>query len=90
MMNDARKTGRRTSDRLREKEDIPIPNGIGHSTTKSGDKATVSEKQTKANGGETVTTGKKTRGKRKLGMSESIWERLAIGSLPFVQQCLIC
>lgn len=69
MMNDARKTGRRTSDRLREKEDIPLPNGIGHSTTKSREKATASEKQTKANGSETVATGKETRGKRKLGMS---------------------
>ena len=67
MMNDARKAGRRTSDRLREKEDIPLPNGIGHSTTKNGEKATASEKQTPANGNETVATGKKTRGKRKLG-----------------------
>ena len=69
MMNDARKTGRRTSDRLREKEDIPLPNGIGHGSTKSGEKATGSEKQTKADGIETVATGKKTRGKRKIGMS---------------------
>ncbi|CAF9902928.1 MAG: hypothetical protein HETSPECPRED_000059 [Heterodermia speciosa] len=71
MMNDARKTGRRTSDRLREKEDIPLPNGIGHSTTKSREKATASEKQTKANGSETVATGKETRGKRKLDYEES-------------------
>lgn len=69
MMNDARKTGRRTSDRLREKEDIPLPNGVGHSTTKSSQKATASEKQTKADGSETVATGRKTKGKRQLGTS---------------------
>ncbi|KAL8786136.1 MAG: hypothetical protein Q9195_008340 [Heterodermia aff. obscurata] len=70
MMNDARKTGRRASDRLREKEDLPLPNGLGHSTTKSGEKATASEKKTKANGSETAGTGKKTREKRKLDYEE--------------------
>ena len=85
MMNDARKTGRRTSDRLREKEDIPLPNGTGHSTAKSGEKATASEKQTKENGSDTAGTGKKTREKRKLGMSGWSLERLAIGSLQSLQ-----
>lgn len=67
MMNDARKSGRRTSDRLREKEDLPLPNGLGHGSTKSGEKAATSEKQTKANGNETSGAGRKIREKRKLG-----------------------
>ena len=67
MMNDARKTGRRTSDRLREKEDVPVPNGRASATTKGGDKGAPSEKQTKVNGNETAGTARKPREKRKLG-----------------------
>ena len=68
MMNDARKTGRRTSDRLREKEDLPIPNVRGGGTTKASEKGVTSEKPTKANASETSGTSRKPREKRKLGM----------------------
>lgn len=68
MMNDARKTGRRTSDRLKEKEDIPISNGKASGSTKSGEKAGPSEKPSKVNGNETGGPGRKPREKRKLGM----------------------
>ena len=69
MMNDARKAGRRTSDRLREKEDLPLPNGRASASTKGGEKGAPSEKQTKVNGNETGGTGRRPREKRKLGMS---------------------
>ena len=68
MMNDARKSGRRTSDRLKEKEDIPIPNGKTSGSTKSGEKAASSEKPGKVNGSEASGPGRKTREKRKRGM----------------------
>ena len=77
-MNDARKSGRRTSDRLREKEDLPLPNGVGH--TKGAEKATATEKFPKANGNETAVTGRKTREKRKLGMSR--WRLRAFRVVP--------
>ena len=68
MMNDARKSGRRTSDRLKEKEDIPIPNGKATGSTKSGEKAAPGEKPGKVNGSEASGPGRKPREKRKLGM----------------------
>ena len=67
MMNDARKSGRRTSDRLKEKEDIPIPNGKATGSTKSGEKAALGEKPGKVNGSEASGPGRKPREMRKLG-----------------------
>ena len=68
MMNDARKSGRRTSDRLKEKEDIPVSNGKASGSTKSGEKVAPSEKLGKVNGSETSGPGRKPREKRKRGM----------------------
>lgn len=87
IMNDARKSGRRTSDRLREKEDLPLPNGVGHGATKGAEKAAATEKSTKANGNETAATGRKTREKRKLGMSR--WRMRAFRVMPLRADCIL-
>lgn len=86
-MNDARKSGRRTSDRLREKEDLPLPNGVGHGATKGAEKAAATEKSTKATGNETAATGRKTREKRKLGTSN--WRLRAFEVEPLKADCII-
>ena len=73
-MNDARKTGRRTSDRLREKEDQPILNGKGNGNTKGSEKGASSDKQ-RVNGSDATAASKKTKEKRKLGTSR--WRTMA-------------
>ena len=67
VMSDTRKAGRRTSDRLREKEDTQLPNGVGHGTerSKSSQSAGTNAKQSKANGNDSGAV--KGRGKRKIG-----------------------
>ena len=70
MMSDSRKAGRRTSDRLREKEDAQLPNGVGHGDrlkSSQGSGTTSAKKQSRANGNETGTGTAKGRGKRKIG-----------------------
>jgi len=81
MMSDSRKAGRRTSDRLREKEDAPLPNGFGHGSErlKSSQSTGAATKQTKVNGNDTGASTAKGRGKRKIGGSRRlIWHAEAI------------
>jgi len=82
MMSDTRKAGRRTSDRLKEKEDAPLSNGFGHGgeRLKSSQSTGTATKQTKVNGNDTGASTAKGRGKRKLGgSSRPDWHAEATG-----------
>ena len=75
MMSDSRNSGRRTSDRLREREDAQLPNGVGHGgeRLKSSQSSGTGAKQAKVNGNESGTGTGKGRGKRKIGRSHLYW-----------------
>ena len=64
VMAEQRHNGRRTSARLREKEDVPATNGVAH----VHDKVKSTAKQTKAGSNTQIAEGR-TRAKRKLGMA---------------------
>ena len=69
IMSESRRSTRRTSARLADKEDIPITNGIGHTTDnrKGGQTngASVKQGKTNVNGPGTAVGG--ARSKRKYG-----------------------
>lgn len=70
MMGEPRRSSRRLSARLGDKEDVPIVNGTAHTTEKkdkSGQGSASNTKQAKTgvNGATSNSTGSKT--KRKLG-----------------------
>ena len=68
-MGDQRPSGRRTSARLRDKEDAPVVNGVGHAL----ERAQISQNSLTAKNGNSAANGLGNgiaggRSKRKLGM----------------------